>query len=51
MKALVKYVIAKIAHKWRTVADFLDYDDHMSTIEITAEKRRDDPVKCCDGSL
>ena len=51
MKALVKYVIPRIAHKWRTVADFLDYDDHMSTIEIIAEKHRDDPVKCCDGLL
>ena len=33
------------------MADFLDYDDHMSTIEIIAEKHRDDPVKCCDGLL
>ena len=51
MKALVKYVIPRIAHKWRTVADFLDYDDHMSTIDIIAEKHRDDCVKCCDGLL
>ena len=51
MKVLVKYVIPRIAHKWRTVADFLDYDDHTSTIEIIAEKHRDDSVKCCDGLL
>ena len=32
---------------WKTVADFLDYD--VNTIEVIADKHRDDCEKCCDG--
>ena len=49
MKPLVKFVIPRIAHKWRTVADFLDYD--INTIEVIAKKHRDDCEECCDGLL
>ena len=47
MRPLIKYVIPRVAFTWKTVADFLDYDIHI-TDEI-AEKYREDPKKCCDG--
>ena len=47
MKHLKKIVIPKVAAKWKTVADFLEYDIHI--IDAIANKYRDDPMECCDG--
>ena len=47
MKHLSKYVVPKVAHMWKTVADFLDYD--INTIELIAKKYRDICEECCAG--
>jgi len=49
MKYLKKFVIPKIAAKWKDVADFLEFD--ISTIQIIEENCMRDCSKCCDALL
>ena len=46
MRLLKKFVIPKIAAKWKDVADFLDYD--LNTIDIIEDQCRGNCEKCSD---
>ena len=46
MRLLKKFVIPKMAAKWKDVADFLDYD--INAIAIIEEQYGNDCEKCSD---
>ena len=47
MKLIKKYVIPKIAARWKDVADYLEYE--IETIELIEQKHQRDGERCCDG--
>ena len=49
MRLIKKYIIPKIAAKWKDVADFLDYE--IETIELIEQKYQGDGEQCCDGLI